>query len=256
MTSEPDHQHDDHDHTGHDHTDQADPHADAPDPLGQAPERLAAARRRLWPRIALGVIGIGLAAVLGANAGTGPVPGLAVGALSALAWLAAAWGGVLLASLARRGPVTTIALGQVIAAALAAVAGVGVAILGRALGSVPIDVAAGGWPGRLAPLAIGAAAGWLLAGAIGEAVRLRTMAGQLDRQDEVGLRIRAQAEHLDTAALVRAERLALLLAIAFGVAVAAMAVLAWLVLVFVPLAAAGAAWLGLRPLREGTQRVS
>ncbi|PFG19935.1 hypothetical protein [Serinibacter salmoneus] len=242
-----DHDHDAH--AGHAHTG-ADPHADAPDPLGEAPERIAAARRRLWPRIALGVIGIGLGAVLGVNAGIGAAAGTVVGVLSALAWLIAAWGGILLASLARRGQYTTIALGQVLAAALAPAAGAGIALLGRALATTPIEVSAAGWPGRLAPIAVAAAAGWLLAGAVGEAVRLRALRSQLTRQDEVGLRSRAEAEQLETAALVRAERLALLLALAFGLAVGAMVLLPWLVLVLVPLAAAGAAWLGLRPLRE------
>lgn len=233
--------------SGHD----APGHVDAPDPTATPRERLALARRRLAPRLILGVLGLGAAVVLAQQADVDLVRAVAGFAASAVVWAAAAWGGVVLGALLAtgRGPTARLALGQVVAAGLAILGGLGVALT-LIRPSAPADASTStDWLPVLATGLVAAASGWFFAGAVAEAVRLRSLGAALDRQDETGAVARAQAELLTLPAIQRAELTALAIALGFGLAVAGMTAVPVIAVVAIPLAAAGAAWWGLRASR-------
>lgn len=221
-------------------------HGETATPGDRAADHVALARRRLVPRLVLGVLGLLASLVLALRydqaLGTTSLVFVAAG----VAWLVAAWGGVLLgALLTRRGARVQLALGQVIAAALAPVTALAIALpLVRDAGRAVLD---GASLLTLMPALVAAASGWFLAAAIGELVRVLAVGREVHEQDDRGLLARAEAERLTLPAIQRAEVLALGLALGYGAIVAALAVLPWLVLVLVPLTAAGAAYLGLRP---------
>ena len=227
------------------------------DPAAQAREHIAVAMRRLAPRVVLGVLALGIALVLAAQHDHNLIAVTATFLASALAWLGAAWGGVLLGSLlgSRRGPWARLALGQVLAAGLAPLLALAIALALR-LFDLPDGAGIQG-DGVSASLQAGlsygvaAAAGWFFAAAIAEFIRLRALRSAADRQDETGLQARGEAHGLTIAALQRTELVALGVALAFGVAALALMLLPWLALVLAPLAAAGAAALGLRSATGG-----
>lgn len=225
----------------------------APDPVARAREHLAVARRRVAPRLILAVLGLLVALVL-ASRHDQPLPGAGLTwVAAALAWLPAAWGGVVLGAAlgSRRGPWARLALGQVLAAALAPVLAL-VITLGLGLADLPrtTDLDDAG-PTLLqgVPYGVAAAAGWFLAAAAAETVRLRALGRAVDRQDETGLQARGESHGLTTAVLQRAELVALGVALAFGAVVLLLTALPWAALVLVPLAAVVAATLGLRQSR-------
>lgn len=229
-------------------------HGETATPGDRAAEHIALARRRLVPRLVLGVLGLLASLVLAQRhdiaIGTTTLVFLAAG----VAWLVAAWGGLLLgALLTRRGVRVQLALGQVIAAALAPLTALVLALpLARGTGRAVLDGDAS--LSTLLPAIVAAASGWFLAASIGELVRVLALGREVHEQDDRGLLARAEAGRLTLPAIQRAEVLALGLAVVYGVIVAAIAVLPWLVLVLVPLTAAGAAYLGLRPAAAEAQR--
>lgn len=227
------------------------------DPAAQAREHVAVAQRRLAPRAVLGVLGLGVALVLADRADQAFLPVAVTFVAATLAWLGAAWGGVVLGALlgSRRGPWARLALGQVLAAALAPLLALAIALVLGVVG-LPAWAAVTGaeTAARLQaglPYGVAAAGGWFLAAAIAEIVRLRALRAASDRQDETGLQARGEAHGLTPAALQRTELVALGVALAFGAAVLVLTLLPWLALVLAPLAAAGAAVLGLRSAAAG-----
>lgn len=223
-------------------------HGDAPDPTAAAQRHLALARRRHVPRLALGVLGAAIALVLAYRSDVSLVLTAALVAGAGLAWLIAAWGGVVLGSLLARGrtPRAQLALGQVLAAALAVATALGLALTLAAAALHAPDSPVSWTSAGLVPCGVAAASGWFLASGVAEAVRLRALRSRIGQQDEVGATARAQAERLTLASIQRGETLALALALGYGAAVVLLAALPLLALVLVPLAAAGAAWAGLR----------
>lgn len=176
------------------------------------------------------------------RAGIGLVTISAVWALAALAWLAAAWGGVVLGTLAARtrSPRAQLALGQVLAAALAVLTALGLAFLFRPGSDAdPTSnlLLAGG---------VAAASGWFFAAAVGELVRLRSLGAHAADQDDRGALARAEADRITQRSVQRQELLALGLALGYGACAVVLALMPVLAAVLVPLAAAGAAWWGLR----------
>lgn len=228
------------------------------DPSTRALEHLGLARRRLAPRLTLGVLGVGIAVVLAVQADIAALEPIVVAACAAVSWLVSAWAGLLLSGvLARgRGARAQVALGQVLASAAAPL--LALAIAWALPTAVRPTVVTGNGPalGQLLPLAVAAAAGWFFAAGVGEAFRLRALKGSVESQDEAGMMARVEAQRLTAATIGRSELIALIVALAFGACVAAAAWLPWLVLVLVPAAAAGAAWFSLRPaaaeLAEGS----
>lgn len=224
----------------------------ATDPAAQAREHVALARRRLVPRLALGVLGLGVAVVMAVRQDQPALLASAVFVVAALAWLAAAWGGMVLgaALAARRGPWVRLALGQVLAAGIAPLLALGIALGLAATGHPTWAAVAGGeLTARLAagtPYAVAAAAGWFLAAGIAEAVRLRATRAAVERQDEAGMRARAEALTLTPRATQRAETIVLGVALAFGAALLVLTLVPWAAVVLAPLAAAGAALVALR----------
>lgn len=218
-----------------------------PDPVARARSHIALAQRRVVPRVVLGLLALGLALVLARRADQSLLLTSVVYAAAALSWLIAAWGGVLLgAVLGGRSPRAQLALGQVFAAALAPLLALAIALTALPLGA-PDPGSEAGWEiAALLPSATAAAAGWFLAGALGEVARLRALRGRIAEQEEVGLQARGEAERLTLPQIQRTEVVALAVAVAFGVATAALWLLPWLAVVLTPLAAAGAAWFGLR----------
>ncbi|WP_284250634.1 hypothetical protein [Litorihabitans aurantiacus] len=222
----------------------------APDPAERAREHLRAGRRRVVPRLLLGALGVAIA-ILQAVRHEQPVLAVALVVVAAgLVWVLAAGGGVVLGALlaARRAPWARLALGQVLATALAPV---GALLIALALGLAGLPRDSAGALGdstidRVLPHALAAAAGWFLAAALAEVWRLVVAGRSVERQDEVGLRARAEAHALTPGALQRADVAALGVALAFGAITGVLLVLPWLVLILVPLAAAGAA-LAARP---------
>lgn len=194
------------------------------------------------PRVVLGLLGLGVAMVFADRAGIGLVTIAAVWALAGVAWLAAAWGGVVLGALAARGrsPRAQLALGQVLAAALAVLTALGLAWLFGPDGAAQVTsnlLLAGG---------IAAASGWFFAAAVGELVRLRSLGSHVAGQSERGALARSEADRITQASLQRQELLALGLGLGYGACAVVLALMPVLAAVLVPLAAAGAAWWGLR----------
>ncbi|PWD50139.1 hypothetical protein C8046_05120 [Serinibacter arcticus] len=225
----------------------------ATDPAERAREHIAIARRRVVPRCLLGALGLGVSLVLGARADQ-PLAALAlVFVVAALAWLGAAWAGVVMGAAvgARRGPWARLALGQVLAAGLAPVTALLIA-LAMGLASLPdgagvaSPLAASDQLRDALPYGVAAAAGWFLASAVAEVVKLRAMTAAVGRQDPTGLQARAEAHHLTTPALQRVELVALAVALGYGAVLLVLVVLPWAAVVLAPLAAAGAALLALR----------
>lgn len=227
-------------------------HGAAPNPAERAREHLSLATRRLAPRLLLGVLGLGVAGVFAARGGLGAGPIAAVAALAALGWLVGAWGGVLLGALAagRRSPRAQLALGQVFAAALGTLTafGLGLGLRGLYLDAATSDI----------PRALGLAAmfGWFLAAAAGELVRVRSIRQRVGDQSEIGALARAEAQRYTRGSLQRGEWISLWLAAGYGAATFFFMLWPFLALVLVPLAAAGAAWWGLRRVSAETQRDS
>lgn len=224
-------------------------HGSAANPAERAREHLSLGRRRTAPRVLLGLLGLGAAMVFGSRAEVSAWTTALIYVLAAVAWLVAAWGGVMLGAMMAgpRSARAQLALGQVIAAALAVVAALGIALSFR-----PADEIAP-TTNLLATGGIAAASGWFLASAIGELVRLRALGQHVAEQDERGMVARAEAETLTQASIGRAEVLSLALAVGFGATAVVLALMPILVLVLVPLAAAGAAWWGLRRARQTGQ---
>lgn len=237
-------------------------HDAAPDVTAAAGKNLALAVQRLLPRIALGILGLGLALVLADRGGYGFGSTALVYLVAAASWLAAAWLGTYLGALAtRRGPHPQLALGQVFASALAPLLALIPALLLLPLTpqAAASDAVLTASTGRLdAPLAalvpggVAAVFGWFLAAAVGELVGVRTLRSRLDWQNEAGARARQEAESLSLATIQRGEFLALGLAVGFGLMVVVLAWIPWLAVVLVPLCAAVAAWLGMRRVRRAT----
>lgn len=217
------------------------------DPAAAGRRHLALAARRLPARFTLGLLGLGVGLVLAERDGTSLGWTALVYAGAALGWFASAWSGMLLGALLarRRSPAAQLALGRVLATSLGALTALFVA-----LWLVPLAVPEGsGTAGHLATMGVTAAAGWFLAGTIGEWLRLRSLRRRLEGQSEIGSMARAQAEAVTLGGLQRGERAAVLQGVAFGAATALLTTLPIVAVVLVPLGGAGAAWLGLRDRR-------
>ena len=212
---------------------------DAPDPAARALTHLGIASRRLVPRITLGVLGLGLALVLATrhDVDLGPTALAFVG--GAVAWVVAAWAGVLLGSGAAGHPLASrLALGRVIAAVVTPMLLLGVSLfLPESTGRTPV---------MLVPGAVAVAAGWFLASAVADLVVVRGLRSRVGLQDDDGALARHQASALTLPVIQRSELVALVLAVVVGLVTAALAVLPLLLMVLAPLAGAAAALWGLR----------